>query len=346
MSDLIRSSVLTGYRNVVAGLGGDPIQLLRRANIDPAGLERQDAPISFKAVIRLLEASARELDCPDFGLRMACEQDLRILGPVGIIGLNSATVGDAIAAMIEHISFYSPAVRSEIDRVSPNRLLLTYDIDLDGVIHRRQIVELAMGLYLRHMQTLSGGHFVPLAVLMRHTSPLPQVAYRRFFKCPVRLGQSVNALVVRPSDLDRPINNVDPHLRGVIAEYVKHNMSSHPMDIQKQVAYLVRRLLPEHRCTLKLVAKHMYLHQRTLQRRLAEAGVAFEDIVDAVRRERAEELLSESTLTMAQIAAQLDTQNKAPSIAPANVGLGMRRRARRRSFADRSATWLAPSVAK
>lgn len=305
MADLIRSSVLTGYRQLVTKLGGDASTLLRQANIDPAGIERQDAPISFKAVIRLLESTARALQCPDFGLRMACEQDLRILGPVAIIGLNSASVGGAIAAMIEHLSFYSPAVLAEIDRVSAKRVLLTYDIDLDGIIHRRQIIELAMGLYLRHMQTLSGGHFVPLSVLMRHTSPLPQVEYRRFFKCSVRFGQALNALVVRPSDLDRPLNNTDSHLRGVIAEYVKHSMSSQPMDFQKQVAYLVRRLLPARRCTLNVVAQHMYLHQRTLQRRLAAADIAFEEIVDEVRRERAEELLSESALTMAQIAAQL-----------------------------------------
>jgi hypothetical protein len=42
---------------------------------------------------------------------------------------------------------------------------LTYDIALKEESHRRQIIELAMRLYLRHMQTLIGSTY-----LLRTTS--------------------------------------------------------------------------------------------------------------------------------------------------------------------------------
>ena len=46
---------------------------------------------------------ARPLDCQDFGLRMACEQDLRIFG------VNLGIVGDPSAQRSSTSGFYSPA---------------------------------------------------------------------------------------------------------------------------------------------------------------------------------------------------------------------------------------------
>ena len=306
MTDLIRSSVLTGYKRLVGRLGGDADALLRSGGIAPAALDDVDELIPTRAVIRVLEATASVLDCPDFGLQLSLEQDLRILGPVGIIGANSATVGEAITAMIEHIDFYSPSVLCRVDCASaPPQVLLTWELAIGGDPCRRQINELAMGLYQRHMVALAGHGFTPEAVLLRHTSPLPQRVYRRYFGTGVRFGQAVNALVVQPAYLAHQLDNSDLHLGRLIAEYVQQQKAHHPLDTRRQIEYLARRLLPSGRCNLKNVAGHMCLHERTLQRRLTEADLQFADVVDTVRRERAEELLAESRLSMAQIARQL-----------------------------------------
>jgi hypothetical protein len=59
----------------------------------PSGAEHQeDAFLSFAAFIRLLEASAEDLRCPDFGLRLARWQGLEILGPLAVIARNAQTV--------------------------------------------------------------------------------------------------------------------------------------------------------------------------------------------------------------------------------------------------------------
>jgi hypothetical protein len=71
MGNLIRAIALRGYRDVVRNLGGDPGPFLARYGLPAViGLE-QDEFVPFDAYVRLLEASADELACPDFGLRMA-----------------------------------------------------------------------------------------------------------------------------------------------------------------------------------------------------------------------------------------------------------------------------------
>jgi AraC-like DNA-binding protein len=305
ISDLVRSSVLTGYGDLVAGLNGDTGALLRRYKVDPRALERRDSLISFRAVVKLLEGTAQSLGCLDFGLRMSQQQDLAILGPVAIIGLNSPTVGDALRAMIDHLNFYSPSVLTTIEPRDAGHVLLTYDLALDGEPHKRQLFELALGLYYRDMQILTQGHFVPVAVWFRHTPLLPQRIYRRYFGSAVRFGQPINAIVARQSDLRRRIDNADPQLCALVADYVRSSTASHPLDMARQVAFLVRKMLAHAECSLPAVARHLYLHERTLQRRLTKSGASFEAIVDNVRRERAEELLSESRLSMAEVAARL-----------------------------------------
>ena len=42
--------------------------------------------------MRMLDASAAELDCPDFGLRLSRWQGLDILGPIAVIARNAATL--------------------------------------------------------------------------------------------------------------------------------------------------------------------------------------------------------------------------------------------------------------
>jgi AraC-like DNA-binding protein len=53
------------------------------------------------------------------------------------------------------------------------------------------------------------------------------------------------------------------------------------------------------------------MHERTLQRQLRNCNLVFEDIVDQIRSERADELLRNSSLSMAQIAALLGYSEQA-----------------------------------
>jgi len=52
-------------------------------------------------------------------------------------------------------------------------------------------------------------------------------------------------------------------------------------------------------------ARHLHLHRRTLNRRLSEAGTTFRQVLDQVRFELAREMLSDTRLHIAEIAARL-----------------------------------------
>lgn len=71
MTALIKTTSLTGFPELVRELGGNPDDLLRQMQIDPKLLANGSAVIPYRAMINLLELSAEQLQCIDFGLRLA-----------------------------------------------------------------------------------------------------------------------------------------------------------------------------------------------------------------------------------------------------------------------------------
>src|SRR5271170_1831864 len=91
---IVRADALRNFTGVVTSLGGDALSLLRKARIDPAILENRNAVISYRAMVQLLERAALELQCPDFGMRLALAQEgVKVLGPLDVAMRNSRTVG-------------------------------------------------------------------------------------------------------------------------------------------------------------------------------------------------------------------------------------------------------------
>ena len=111
MGSLIRAAAMRGYPELVRELGGDPAVFLARFGI-PASAERsEDTFISFASLTRMLEATAEELVCPDFGLRLSGRQGLEILGPIAVIARNASTVLGGVEAIGRFLYIHSPALK-------------------------------------------------------------------------------------------------------------------------------------------------------------------------------------------------------------------------------------------
>lgn len=302
----IRTSALVGFEALVADLGGNFEHLLSQVHIDQTVLARQDNTIPFRSFIKLLDTTATALDCKTFGLQLAKRQGFEQLGTLALIGLNSSTVGDAVASMSKYLDFHSPASFGSLDTASdPKNPKIIFDIRLEGVASRRQLYELAIGLIYQELLVMTRGVFAAEAIFFKHSTPLPIAIYRNYFHAPVFFEQDVNAVVLKPDDLKKRIDKANPQMREMVAEYVRQASSVHGSDITSQVRLLINRLLPTGDCGIQQVAKNLSMHQRTLQRKLRDENSVFEKILDEVRAERAAELLMDSKLSMGQIAMTL-----------------------------------------
>jgi AraC-like DNA-binding protein len=311
MRPLIRTSALSGYKELVRELGGHPEPLLRQFNIDPERLEDLGYLIFFHSLMQLLEATAEKLQCPDFGLRLSAKQTMETLGPIAIMARTSSTVGDALFCIARYIAHHSPAITLALDHTSaPQFPRIMLDINVSDFPYRHQTVEMSIGLMANIHAMLTENRKRPEAVLFRHSRALDLKTYKRHFGCPVLFNQDCNALVLTPEQFDFPIRTADAFQREVIANYVIKKSGGSPLNFIEQTNFIISRLLPTQCCNIKNVANELFMHQRTLQRRLKEEGYIFEDMVDKLRKQDAQNFLAERRMPMAQIAALLGYQEQ------------------------------------
>src|SRR3546814_19496487 len=72
----IRTGYLRGFKGLVRDLGGDPIQILERHDLDPLAFESHDYDIGCATAVDLYEYCSRTLNAPVFGLHLAEQQEI------------------------------------------------------------------------------------------------------------------------------------------------------------------------------------------------------------------------------------------------------------------------------
>ena len=301
MANLIRGTALLHFADLVSGLRGDPGALLRAHGIDPGAAGDYQRFISYTAAASVIGTAARELDIPDFGLRLARKQGIAILGPVAVLIRHSETVADAVDGVSRYLHNCAPADATELRR-EPRAAVFTYDITLRQLPHRDQMVEKGLGVAMDAFRLMLGEDFVPLRVTMQHRRVSAPEVYRELFGCPVEFGSELNSVHLPQRTLAQQIRGRDAAALALAENYLAQIRPD--LALVDHVREMTHRLLIVNRASLTVVARAMALHPRVVQRRLAEAGTSFEQILDEVRRTTAWQLAGNG-MKAAQIATML-----------------------------------------
>jgi AraC-like DNA-binding protein len=304
MQPTIRASALRGYEPLVRELGGDPSRTLAGSHLHPALLGSTDAYIPFKSVARVVESTAAELGCPDFSLRLANRQNIEILGPIALIARHSPTSREALHGIAQHLGNYSPALRIGLDEPEREHTRYTFEVLVPGIPSLTQIFQLGLGVSLGVFRLLMGDGFRPLEVAIPHAQPPHAHTYRSFFGCHVQFDSDYAGMRVRNADLDRRRPAHDPQVREHVARYLDAEGPADD-DVVALVRHLIKRSLATGHADLCNIAAHLGMHPRTLQRGLEQDNTTFEDLLDDVRRGQALSYLTQSSLTIGQIATML-----------------------------------------
>lgn len=306
MGPMIRAASLRGFAPLVRELKGDPDALCARFGIDPRALESDDALVPITEHDLMLDAAARDLSCPDLGLRLAMSQDISILGPVAVAIEASSTVGEALDCATRFLFVHSPALSVGLEpdpRGARGVVALTYRKDLRESTYSPQGIELGLALFLRVARSLIGDSFGLRSVELPH-APISTVAhYVEVFGVDVKFGGPVAALRVQRSALDAQFSgsNAAIHARAVAHLADRHD---DPRDrTSGQVRLALADVLGTTAPSLATVARLLQIHPRTLQRRLTDEETTFEAVLDSVRQEAAHRYLTTTDLPMTQIAA-------------------------------------------
>lgn len=300
---LIRSTTLWGYDELVRELGGDPVDYLTRLGLPPAIRRDDDAFVPFDECVELLEITAAELQCPDFGLRMSRWQGLDILGPTAVIARNAHSVIGGWQAIARYLYAHSPATHLTASSTESG-WAMSYRYDLSGPhVVAIQRYELSMAIAVRITHLLGGPGALPTFVAFTHQQQGVDAAYRDALGCPVRFSQTWTGFELARDLAERPIRGADPETSRIATRYLESNYLPPSAKLVDRVANLARRLLPTGQCSVDAIAAALALHPRTLQRRLAAEGTRCQDVIEAERRALVLRYLARPGLQLGQIAS-------------------------------------------
>jgi len=147
---------------------------------------------------------------------------------------------------------------------------------------------------------------VPSRIEFIRRSPAADVVamYEDYFSCSVRFGAPRDLLVWSAATMDRSFvthneDLVDILLPGLEAALREHASSQ---SLVEQVGSLLGRSMRGQRPSVETVAKQLHMSARTLQRRLADEGVSYQQLLDRVRQQAARHLLTATNLEAGEIA--------------------------------------------
>ena len=301
MTDIVRGTALLHFVDLVTKHGGDGESLVRAQGIDPSAVGDFERFISYSGTAAAIGEAAKELDCPDFGMRLGSMLGIQILGPVAVLFRHSRTVGEAIEGASRYLYVCAPPDIAEL-RHERRTAVFTYSIGLRQLAHRDHAIEKALVVAIKAFRLLLGEEFVPLKVTMQHHRISSSARYQEEFGCAVHFGSDENSVRFGVDLLTRPVPGRDAAALALAENYLA--LTKPDLAVVDHVRDMIHRLLKVNRASLVVVAGAVGLHPRVLQRRLTEAGTSFEEILDEVRSAMSWQL-SSSGLQVSQIATML-----------------------------------------
>ena len=151
---------------------------------------------------------------------------------------------------------------------------------------------------------VSTSSFVPLEVHFKHKARGDLEVFAGHFECPVKFGSNRDALLISHAALDAPNKLGDETIAQFFDRHLETELAARTNDegLDQRVRIAVSQSLSEGVPTLSDIATSLGMGARTLQRRLADKGHSFQDLVDLARRELAQQLLKNTDYGLAEIA--------------------------------------------
>jgi AraC-like DNA-binding protein len=301
---LSRPGVARAVFTALIELGADPHELAAEAGLDP-GLFECGGRVPYAALGRLIAHAAHRTDCPHLGLLVGRRATLASLGRLGLLMRHSDTVGDALRALEAHSGTqnWGAVVGLAIDGDIAVLSYCPYGPDATGApLHSDRALATTTGI----LRTLAGTGSALSEVLLPRSMPRDPLPYRDFFRAPVRFNQEVAALVFPARLLAQRISGADPAIRRRADDRIRRLEAEHAANLTDELRQYLRAQVTRQRCKAELVARLRQVSRRTLSRRLRAEGTTFRQLANEAQCRVAQQLLTDTSMTMTQVAAILD----------------------------------------
>jgi AraC-like DNA-binding protein len=339
MREVIRASSLSGFRDLVEELGGNPDEIAGSAGVDLRDLLQPDKFIPSRSLYHLMNRAAERLRRTDFGLLWGQRANPNGLGPLFTAIANARTGREAIQMTARFLHVHAPVAMVFL-RTLPGR-----GLDFVGVRNfvvnppcLAQMFEQRIAAMHKLLRLVCGADYRPAEIWLPHQQLSPAATYERVFGVVPRFSMDIAGVALDSRMLDAARPGASPQLRQMAEAYLRSLGPPANDSLGAETYSMVRVLIGSSDVTSGQTARALGMHERTLQRRLREEGASFEKIKDDVRRAIAETMLADLQTPLTEIAQVLHYASPAAFTRSCRRWFGDAPRMLRRKLAQRDAS--------
>src|SRR6185295_10142337 len=255
-------------------LGYDVGRLLSEIGIPRADVDDPDGLIPCAATGALFERALGKKPLKNVGLRLATETPIGAHGLLDYLILTSDSVGEGWKQVARYLRLLTGAPFLVELRDDEDPVRVVYHVDPSVATFG---VEYSVALAVIQLREETENRVSFECVSFTHR-PDDVSEFERLLGCPVRAGASWSGLALPRDSWQVPLRRKDPILHRVLEG---HAESIAPREhASDSLAVGVRRVLASRLANgemeIEVVARHLGMSTRTLQRRLAAAGLSYQ----------------------------------------------------------------------
>jgi len=284
-------------------IGLDTASILAAAGVERQILEDPDARLSNAQAGALWRRAFELSQDPDLALHAVENLPAGAYRALEYLAWNAPTVGEALSKVSHYFPIINSALRLSV-AAGPDEATLRVEAPSHPGLLTRPYAEYTLAAVYLRTRAFSEEPYRLRRVEFFHPRPDRVSEHERVFGCPVFFGSDACQLVISREIWDAPRRGSDPSLFVVLDAHARLLLSRLPEDASHagRVREALRAELRGGDPRIGAIARRLGLSPRTLQRRLREEGVVFNELFDAMLWTTARAYLRQPDLSAAEIA--------------------------------------------
>ncbi|MEN0104814.1 MAG: AraC family transcriptional regulator [Pseudomonas sp.] len=300
----VSASLTQGVLHAAVRLGVARAELLSASGLDESQLGDPDGRIPFDTHEQLWRELTRRLTLSEPGLAIGANL---APGPFSVLGYllqSSATLGDALAAALRYQRLVGEGGELQLQERG-NELRVVYrPVHPDAAVTRTRVLAL-MVFWIQLMAPLVN-HYRLVRAEFAHPQPADLAPYEQAFACPLAFACSDYTLVLPLELRDAALIQANLPLQTLLRQHAEALLARLPSEgLVARVVTLLGAQLAHGEPDRAALARTLNLSERTLQRRLADEGSSYQQLLSDTRQQLAERYLNDGQLPATEIALLL-----------------------------------------
>lgn len=295
----MRVGPIFGLEALLGRFGVPLAPLLAESGLPPDCFSDPDNRWSVDRLLDLVTRGAEAANCPHLGLLLAQPVGLPALGAplAGLLG-GALTIERALRGLTMNLHLNGEALVPALS-TGPDGACFSITPYAHHRRGTRHLEDFSLAAVTNILRVLGGPKWAPLRITFARRAPADRRPYDTFFRAPLVFGAPQSAVHFDPSWLPRRPAPTPPGL----AASPPPPGTGEELDIAIQARRTIIRGMAQGIVGVDAVCAALGLSKRTLNRRLAERGASIRDLIAEVRVQVAQQLMRDTDLTIADIAA-------------------------------------------